>query len=464
MLLAGSTHAYSAYAETLQALLDEQGHDLPPADLANVLDGSGSALRDLVSLDHRRTLGAFFTGPRLRGRVAEALSRYELSGPFMDPTCGAGDLLLAAVGSLPTAAEPGQTVHLWSDELYGTDTQPTFVEVASARLRLLARLQDAERFPIPKPADLVGGDADLGPFFKNLVVRDGLAALQEAAPFRGTVLINPPFGSVSAPDGCRWGAGLVPRAALFTSAAVEALAPGSAIVAILPDVLRSGARLRKWRMSISEQSEILDVQILGQFDEHADVDVFMLVARKVEDVKPRLTQDWATNDVSGTETIGKHFEVRVGSVVDNRDPLEGDVHPYVTARSLPPRGAVDSITLTRRFAGTLRKPPFVLIRRTSRPSQGNGRAHGVLITGEQSVAVDNHLLIALPRDGSVVKCETLLDVLSSEQTTEYLDERIRCRHLTVGALAEVPWNPVGAVSSQHLAVIADRHEPHFRQE
>lgn len=59
--------------------------------------------------------------------------------------------------------------------------------------------------------------------------------------------------------------------------------------------------------------------------------------------------------------------------------------------------------------------------------------------GEDAVAVENHLVVLRPLDGSQAACEQLLGVLDSEATSQWLDRRIRCRHLTVGALQTVPW-------------------------
>jgi len=39
----------------------------------------------------------------------------------------------------------------------------------------------------------------------------------------------------------------------------------------------------------------------------------------------------------------------------------------------------------------------------------------------------------------VKACRELLRSLKDERTTHWLDERIRCRHLTVAALDELPW-------------------------
>jgi hypothetical protein len=144
---------------------------------------------------------------------------------------------------------------------------------------------------------------------------------------------------------------------------------------------------------------------------------------------------------SGDEvTVGDQFAVWIGPVVDNRDEYAGNSYPFATARDLPRRGTIGMPERTRQFSGRVFSPPFVVIRRTSRPSDGaETRASGVLISGLGSVAVDNHLIVLCPRDGKENTCEELLRVLNSESTTKFLDQRLRCRHLTAGAVKEIPW-------------------------
>lgn len=78
------------------------------------------------------------------------------------------------------------------------------------------------------------------------------------------------------------------------------------------------------------------------------------------------------------------------------------------------------------------------------------RASAVLIRSDEPVAVENHLIVLTPRDGTIKTCKTLLEILACETTTEWLDKRIRCRHLTVGVLKELPWRGVNpATASRH---------------
>ena len=99
---------------------------------------------------------------------------------------------------------------------------------------------------------------------------------------------------------------------------------------------------------------------------------------------------------------------------------------------------VREVSNNRRFEGRVFSPPFVVVRRTSRPGDKH-RALGTIINNARPVAVENHLLVLLPKDGTVKACRELLRVLRKPQTTQWLDQYIRCRHLTVSALADLPW-------------------------
>ena len=91
-----------------------------------------------------------------------------------------------------------------------------------------------------------------------------------------------------------------------------------------------------------------------------------------------------------------------------------------------------------RFKGTTYKPPFVAIRRTSKADY-QFRCIGTVVTGSELIAVENHLLIATPHDKTVSTCQKLLRVLQQESTSRWMNERIRCRHLTVGVVNDLPW-------------------------
>jgi len=132
------------------------------------------------------------------------------------------------------------------------------------------------------------------------------------------------------------------------------------------------------------------------------------------------------------------FDVHVGPVVPFRLDGKGRWCAYVHSEQLPPWETVRKIDQRLRFKGTTYKPPFVAIRRTSKADY-QLRCIGTLVTGDRPIAVENHLLIAMPRDKRVGTCKQLLDVLKRESTSVWMNERIRCRHLTVGSVGELPW-------------------------
>jgi hypothetical protein len=47
--------------------------------------------------------------------------------------------------------------------------------------------------------------------------------------------------------------------------------------------------------------------------------------------------------------------------------------------------------------------------------------------------------VCIPRDGSLASCEALMRQLAEDAADRYLNERIRCRHLTVKAVRDVPF-------------------------
>ncbi len=140
-------------------------------------------------------------------------------------------------------------------------------------------------------------------------------------------------------------------------------------------------------------------------------------------------------------TVSDFFDVHVGPVVPYRDPIEGPRHPYIHARTTPAWETIDVIPEHRRYNGTVFWPPFLVIHRTSSPSDKHRCVATIVNTGCH-VAVENHLLVLLPHDGSFQSCKQLLMMLKSPQTDAWLNSRIWCRHLTVSAIRELPCSPI----------------------
>jgi len=424
---------YASYAERLDALVEGYLTEAPSSEVSSAveaaLDGqAGQELRRLVSLNVLRADGIFFTGSRLARRALEPiLPTLDKQSVILDPACGAGDLLLCAAEALALAPDLETTVRSWGEQLHGWDLHHELVVAAKRRL-LLAALS---RF--------AGGARAIAAPHATFSRVQAKCALESAAGIgRAThILVNPPYAGVEAPTGCTWGSGKVSQAAVFLDTILENARQGSRIVAILPDVLRSGSRYKRWRQAVETKARIERIEPVGLFSSWADVDVFIL---ELSVTKPatEAAVSWRQCAASNSARVADYFTLRIGPVVDYRAPHKGPVYPFIHPRTLPPWGTVAHIEDRRKFEGAVLEPPFVAVRRTSRPGDRH-RAVGTFITGSNRVAVENHLICLHPKDGSYKACRDLLAVLKDKRSTDWLDQRIRCRHLTVGALGELPW-------------------------
>jgi hypothetical protein len=377
-----------------------------------LLDGAAATeLRRLVSLPARRRLGAFFTPERLADRLAEPLTDEPRDVVVFDPACGAGDLLIAASRSR-RAQYP-----TYSTSLYGRDIVSDFVEATEIRMRILGHYES-----LPHSVEVqVGNGLDMAEL-----------------PMATHVLMNPPFTTEESPPDIDWSMGKVNSSALFLMAALKGTQPGTMVRAILPDVLRSGSIYRKWREEVDGVADVRSLEIVGRFDKWTDVDVFVLGAIVGGSSVGSTPSSNVWLPPKARKTVGDRFDVRVGAVVNNRDPKLGPWRPYLTAKALPTWEIVDRVMSSRRFRGSVVRGPFVVVTRTSRPGDRH-RARAVIVADSREVAVDNHLVALIPKEGGLEQCLSLIKVLRSKATSQWLDSRIRCRHLTVGAIAEIPW-------------------------
>jgi hypothetical protein len=395
-----------------------------------ILDGEvAKQFRSRVPLETRRSAGAFFTGTKLARRLlGHSLSNLPADAIISDPACGVGDLLLAAAWKLPVSMDLAETLKIWGKKLMGYDVHPEFVHATKVRLLLLAMLRSSgiEDSNIPK----------LSKLFTMICLNDFLAQPKKLS--RAThILINPPYNELIAPYECNWGSMKVSAAALFMDACLSNASTGAKISAILPDVLRSGSSFEKWRRHIESLSEGIEIRTYGQFDKWTDVDVFTVKLLRSDSKKSDKAKWWKSVKGACDGNIGAYFKVHAGAVVPHRDPKKGPCVAYVHAKTLPTWGRLKRINERRRFNGTLFEPPFVAVRRTSRP--GDKRAVGTIVLGKRKVSVENHLVVLLPNKKTIAKCTELLRVLKSSETDRWLNKRIRCRHLTVQSLKDLPW-------------------------
>jgi hypothetical protein len=425
------THDISRYREftaSLRRLAGEAFWDNHRQVEVNAsLDGAaGRELRRLVDLPARRAFGAFFTGSQLAEKLLGTLRLQPDKNFIYDPTVGAGDLLLAAARRLPLEQTLASTLAAWGRCLAGTDLHAEFVEATQLRIALLAR-------------QLHGGQDELPDGWRKHLphIKRGDGFAQGELFSRAThLLMNPPYGLIQAGAACTWAGGRISEAALFVARALEKTRPGTRFFAILPDVLRSGSFQHRWREHVSDLAMVEAVERHGIFDDTADVDVFLLELRR-RAAGGASSHRWpATEPHTGT-TVADYFDVHVGRVVPHRDPEEGPLRRYIHPRNIPVWQEVSRIPEKRRHK-LVYKPPFVVLRRTSRPGHPY-RAAATVILGKGPVAVENHLIVCEPRERSAETCRALMNQLHTQLVNDFLDQRICCRHLTVGSVEAIPF-------------------------
>lgn len=394
-----------------------------------VLDGGPNlALRTVVSTKKLQETGTYFTGDILADL---ALKNYSISNikKIYDPACGVGDLLISAARKLPISKNLTETLNSWGDILHGYDLHSEFIRATKIRLILTAlkRGVAVDSSPIQNINNL----------FPNLQVKNGLQ-VEIGSSTPTWILLNPPFYSMKTPLGCKWASGKVSAAALFLDKWIDEATPQTKIIAILPDVLRSGSFYEHWRRNIASKAKINKIQIYGKFDALTEVDVFILTLT-VSTVKTnKLNYEWWEKSGDNKSTVGDFFDITVGRVVPYRDPEEGKLYDYIQPKTLPKWEMIDSLSEQRRFSGLVSEPPFVAMRRNSR-SDDKYRASGTIINTSKLTAVENHLIVLKPRDGKLSTCEKLLSILKTADTNKFLNQRIRCRHLTVPSVKDIPW-------------------------
>lgn len=386
------------------------------------------ALRSGVSSEIRKKHGIYFTGDdAARDLISQAKVEWREINKIYDPACGSGDLLVAAAEKLPIFNDLYETLSYWGDRIYGSDLHDELVRTTKLRLILLA----LERSPNSSSHRF----DDLFSCLLNIKCENSLEN-DDAFSDCDLVVMNPPFNKVTefSTDFCL--SGHVNASVLFVEKAIKSLGEGR-ILAILPEVIRSGTRYAPVRNWVN-QYVAGEVRSKGQFDRYTDVDVFVFEGG-LNKGADKSDKPFSVESQSRAGSVSDFFYVRVGPVVPHRHPNAGKNVAYIHSRSIKPWSINKCIYERRLFSGTLYYPPFIVVRRTSSPSD-RYRAVASLILGKRPVAVENHLIILLPKSGDVKLCYDALEVLKSEKVNDFLNNEIRCRHLTTSAVKKIPLN------------------------
>lgn len=376
-----------------------------------------------LSLLDRRKHGIFFSGPKWAKTLCSNINIGDWKR-FIDPSVGTGDLLLEICINLPLEKTFFETVTSWAKRLVAIDLRSSFLQFTWIRIHLLALHRHSEIDPnvhgylLPLPDTFIIGDS----LKIKIDIRSG-----------DCVIMNPPYQRIIAEKNSFVGKGKRSAAAFHVENILLQSPPGIGVVALLPDVLRSGSSYKNFRNEISQRLNIRSFDPFGSFGLDADIDVAVLVGTTQE--KESLKE---ARILEGITTLGDKFHVRVGPVVPHRTVTLGPRHAYLTAKNAVVGDNINELTETAEFATRLEKGPFVIVRRTSSPSDKK-RARATLVSANIDFYIENHLLVILPFKQSIEECEELIRVLNDPRTNDWLNNKIRCRHLTVGALKALPW-------------------------
>ncbi len=395
--------------------------------LPAIMDGAmPTAVASSMSRSDRRIGGVFFTPESTAARMAR-MAGASSSNVCFDPTVGIGSLLLAFAAALRVRATFERTLESWNERLAGFDLSPHLV--ALAKLRILALLTSRVGAPATVPT------VEPLPLIK---VGD---ALMEPWPDWDLVLANPPFAR-SVSDGR-----LTSQAARFLEQICDSLHGKREAVVLLPDVIRSGAQHSELRRRIRRDFRITWGAHLGRIWDDADIDVFaMRVA-----TKGRQQVGWwgdvpffgdagqrrlLTRTVSGL-TLGETYTVAVGSIVPHRHvAAKRDVrYPFVKASDLHQPLYPARLESIRCSSSSTVTGPFLAVARTSSPNDST-RVVASIAPFAKPYAVENHVLVISGRP--LPELRKLKAHLESSAIRELLDTRIGCRHITVGALKDMP--------------------------
>lgn len=388
------------------------------------LDSADSVLRGFLTINEMRAAGSFFTGQLLTTAVVGALPRLiDSESKILDPTCGMGNLLIECSRSLPISNTLSETLESWGNTLFGYDLFEVFIESTKLRLILEAIHRGATKdCSIEKALS----------YFSGIKQSDAMSLDSHSLSHITHVVMNPPFSSWDSPQTDYWKSGKVNAAGVIYDHFVRVLPLDCSVSAILPDVLRTGTRYEEWRGYAAKRIHA-DIQIAGRFSNKTDVDVFIMSGILTAHSEEQISWfDTTLYDCS----IAHDYEVCIGPLVAYRDPEEGTLAPYIHSKNTPSWEKIETFPEHRKFKGRLIPPPFVVIRRTSSPTD-RFRATGSIINGSCPVAVENHLIVVKPKNSSLRDCEALLEVLQMPRTNDFLNNRIRCRHLTVAAVKDI---------------------------
>lgn len=384
-------------------------------------------LLSVMGAKQRKRQGVFFT-PHELAKLAISKIDFIANSNVFDPACGTGNLLVEFANNFEAKDSLAECLTEWNKILYGLDINYEFVSVAKKKIINLAISKGA----IPSCGIKL---KDAMALLSNIRVGDFLVEYHNYSGVINNVVMNPPFCPIDTPQGVRWTSGKSNAAALFTAHAIDIIPIGGRILGILPDVLKSGSRYNTWRNKVFNLVNP-KIEDFGSFEKDVQIDVFVFSGAKETELN--VEENLGADDVGGCiHLLGDKFTVSVGPVVPHRDPLVGIDAPFAHAKILPPWSTVTQLAERIRHPGRKVKCPFIAVRRTSSPKD-KFRIVGTIVDCEDAVAVENHIIAVCPNDGTMEACISLLKLFKTSEVNDYINSKIRCRHLTVGVIKSLP--------------------------
>lgn len=411
--------SYSSYSKNLDLVISNHPERTLENTAFHLNGGASFALKELIDIETIKNSGAFFTPISLAEQTVAMLSYKQIENGILDPSCGAGDLLIRCSEKLPIHDTLSKTLGYWGEIIGGYDIHQEFIDVAKKRLVLCALSRGCIN-------DL--NEINYSAIFPKIIKKDFFEVSKIET--LTNIVMNPPFNQVTVDKEFEFSSGRVSLAGLFIDHFLNISNSNQNYVAILPDVIRSGTRYKKLRAKIEQKCKINTIEIKGRFSTDADVDVF-IVAGELSNNDNLTFAPAVDND---SLSISDLASVRVGSVVPHRDREEGEIVDYYTAKDIPNLSPHFS---QRKVKSTTFTPPFIAVRRTSSPSDKK-RIIASIIEGKNPVALENHLIAVIPHDSRVATCKKILATLSTNDSVDFLNNQIRCRHLTVTAIKNIP--------------------------
>ena len=417
--------AFTPYKKELYNHLKHKIIDNSSESIINTSNYINYKLRELIDLSDMRESGTFFTSDSMADDLVKSIKLINKESVILDPTCGTGNLLIAVSKKLPVEKTLSKTLYKWNKHLIGFDLFEEFVDATKLRIILEAinRKCRSDLESITEYMDLLT-NIKQGNIFNN---KDSLSKATH-------IIMNPPFTYKKYEQNLLWGSGKVNSAAVFFEFCLNNANINTNIYAILPEVLRSGTNYLKWREIVSKYLSA-DIQVFGRFDNKTNVDVFLLFGEKNNNSNLVFYKNIHKN----VSTLVDYFDIKIGPVVQYRDKENGILSPFITPRMINSNSIVniDNYLHERKYSCKLYYPPFLVVKRTSAPSD-KIRAKSTIILGNKPVLVDNHFIIIKSKKDDINDYHKLLELLISNETTQFLNKNIRCRHLTAHIIKMIP--------------------------